>query len=544
MQRSVIVRTPAEANRFFESLASRPMATHRGSGSLGLGLSDWLLTSGSSFLSRTGLPGSVHLPSQTRRELLVHERESAVLQMTREYLDARMPLARFAVRQPARLTWHHLPVVHESRGDAFLGFLRSIDAARSLAAADHLQGRDGASFLYIDAPGDPATPLSPSTRRWNRLAPIPAGRVHAPGGSSLSSSSQVNVDSFILDESGDPLLRQHGFEFLDVTLSPAENAVPTQVHGSRLVLVNDDPAAAGDWWWTPPILDNLHDTLWDLADVLWSRKRIHFEGDPIVVEVPLENEVIAEFWTTQLDETQRDSALKKVRDGLRSFMRGGRSVNLATSTGFKTHRLGHGELPDPTADYRETASLVSNAMGGFPVNSIMASSRGSERVDESDMKSEATWARDRKGLFAEPLLDHLFLAARRSGVIPARTPTPSVYHWLPQFAVTPNELATIHKVNTQSMERLDLWGRVGPPELAALYPRDESVAHRPYFAGRGRNEDGSSADEPSSMDEPGSANGPNNGGAGASALSEWDIRELVARRVEAELEEALAEAKD
>lgn len=353
-----------------------------------------------SMMSRNG--GSFFYSSR-RKETLAYDYQLIVHDSDLSYLFDRDPTADLIVSSPAIDAWWKLPRTFDSRIDDYLRFIRNRGFNQKAEGADMFNRRDGAAFIYINASGK----IDESLKSGDKIH----------GFDWLTVTEDVMSESVVKDNSGDPLLKQHGVHSLEISVDGGAGVgKPITIHGSRLVLFREDNTAKA--LRGKSALRPMFDDLWNLRDVVFAQKEGQYQGNPIVVSVDLENKFSAGKQTALDINTE----VKEMKQGFRQAF--------SPVEGLLIERLGPVELEDPTPIIRTLCSRISNGTRGLiPVNRILASSRGSEQVTSEDRADEDSGVMKRNERFALPILSHMLEVGKVIGEVPRRAEMPFDIEW-------------------------------------------------------------------------------------------------------------------
>lgn len=356
-----------------------------------------------SFVSHHG--GEI-IRSSHRREQLVYQYQDHIWLWDRRYLSLRDPTARMVVEQAARDTWNGLPrSFTQAAFDQFIGELSRLGFTQSITGADIAARRDGAAFLYINASGNPDSPLQPTDVIF--------------GFDFITMDQVPGKDSVHWDPDGrDPILIQHRIQRLEFYQTPdARNEGKlSSVHGSRIVLLKEDLQRR--WWFGSSALDCVYDDIWNYRDVIFAQKHSQFVGNPIKVDVDVENGF-------DIGDDEADEVQMRIRE-----LRSGSRDSIVPIMGLTVTRLGAPELDDPEPVIRALVSRISNGTG-IPANMLLASSRGSQQVTDEDYVSWESEVQRRRNTYAYPLLAHMWNVFRHVGLVARRPvfPGPMEVRW-------------------------------------------------------------------------------------------------------------------
>lgn len=368
--------------------------------------------------------GRLTATSSTRaRERKVFQRQAIVYQQDRDYLFDRDPTAEFLISKAPEACWWKLPRTYDAEIDGFIRKLRNLGFNPKAEAADIKQRTHGWSLLFIVAPGDKGTPL-PRNRPW--------------AGFDYIDAPAIVPESIVYDTSGDPLLKQHGILSLEVLRADGEREL---VHGSRFRLFRED-LLAREVPGGRSMLDVVYDDLWSLRDVLFAQEQAQVQGDPIVVSVDLEHNY------TVNPETQADIEAESKE------MKSGHRQAFSPTEGLIIERLGSVSLDDPTHIIRTLYSRIANGTRNFyPINMIVASSRGSEQVTDQDRMDFASNVVMRNEKFVLPILTDLLDLAKHSGMVSRSAEFPEDVEWPDLRVLNPRERAYVESTKATALLR-------------------------------------------------------------------------------------------
>lgn len=374
--------------------------------------------------------------SSRRREQLVYQYQDHIFLEDRRYLALRDPTARYIIERPAIDTWFAPPKAFDPAIDRFVTDIFNLGFREAVVAADIAARRDGGAFLYINASGDPAEPIQSRDRVF--------------GFDYIQVDQIPHRDAVHLDNTGNPDLMQHGIERVEFypTIQHKNEGRLVTIHGSRLISMRDDPTVR--WWLGRGVIDAVYDDLWNYRDVIFAQKQSQFMGNPVKVEVDWE----AGF---DVDDDEADTIKERI-----SELRSGHRDSISPIQGLKVMRLGPPEMDDADTIVRALASRIANGTV-FPVNMILASSRGSEQVTDQDFITYESEVQKRRDTHAHSILRHLFKVWQRIGGAPRRASFPLELRWKHLRVLNEREeaLAVGNKAKTLNMAGAAGWV---PPE--------------------------------------------------------------------------------
>lgn len=374
--------------------------------------------------------------STSQRETRVYGYQDRIRSRDYYYLSCRDPTTYMLLDKPALDTWCRMPMAFDPMWDDWLQRLTVLGLPAVARYADFCSNRDGGGFLYINASGDVSKRLKRGDY-WFGFDFIPLSSLAAKPPTSSDPAYTYLEQAIIYDESGDPLLQQHGIESLAffATEKDRERNEPTIVHGSRIVSFCPDPISR--YIVSASRLEPVYDDLWNLRDVVYALKRAQLGGNPIVIEIDSEN-----FDFDEEKAAEAEDEFKEFEDGhLQAF---------SPLYGSKMKRIGSANLDDAENIVSLLASRISNAIG-IPFNMVVSTSKGSVKVEDGDYIAWESYVAQRRAVYAEPIMSQLAKAASASGELRQR---PN----LPDFPV----------------------GRLRWPHLRTLNAKDEALMVKNY----------------------------------------------------------------
>lgn len=461
--------------------------------------STWMAYADSSFLA--GKYGGQMFRSSTARELRVYGYQAQILENDRQYLFARDPTAAMFIEKPWTDMWNGFPQSYITEVDTYFSEQLALGLLSAFQAAYQEYYQEGGGCILLETDGDPATPLRRGERplAWTF---IPANAIvddeQGPNGYVLASTN--NTDRLL----------DHGIEYLSVY--PTELArtqqTPLTVHGSRIIPVNLDPRKQ-KWWRTPNVpLHRIYDTLWELRDIIFSRARAHFQGDPIVVDVDLSSDAQKALNFGEMDKEQRDAMSEMVETSILDYNAGSKST-FAPVMGFKMRRLGSAQLPDPKEDVMMLSSRLAHG-SVFPVKMVLASTKGSTDVGDQDLLIYQGNLQNIRNTWGYKHISRALLMGQVMGANSLRMmgqhdlPAPQELVWPMLRPLSPRDAAFTDKTDVLIYREAQEAGLVPPARLLRKFAQDIRYPIPLWLAARGRDTDGKNTDV-AALKEPGAA---------------------------------------
>lgn len=442
------------------------------------------------------------------RETKVYGYQQLIYETDREYLFARDTTAGMLVEQYNKV-WNGMPQTFIPEVDAYLSQQVTLGLLIAFQAGYQEYWQEGGSFIYCETTGDPIKRISRGERpvAWTFL---PA---HC-----IVQDMKDPLHAPLLAQKGnvDPLL-DHGFEEISFypTMESRATNEPLRVHGSRLIPINLDPRKQ-KWWRTNHIpLNRTYDTLWELRDVIFSRVRSIFQGDPIVVDVDISEEAQRLLNIANLNETQKTAMSQAVEQAVVDYNTGAKST-FAPVMGFKLRRLGAAQIPDPKEDVMMLSSRLAHG-SLYPVKFILASTKGNSDVSDQDLLILQGNVQDVRNVWGYKHIAKVVLMGQVMGANGLRMqgehdlPHSRDMEWPLLRPLSPRDAAFTEKTDASIARELQEASLVMPARLRRKYPEDTRRPKPLWLAARGRDMDGKS------MDPKSAAGGE--GGAGASSPS-------------------------
>lgn len=442
------------------------------------------------------------------REVRVYGYQQSIYTTDREYLFDRDPTAGMLVEQYNKV-WNGLPLSYIPEVDAYFAEQIALGLLVSLQAGYQEYWQEGGAFVYCETDRDPLKRVARGERpvAWHFLpAHCIIDNMEDPEHAPLL-RAQGNVD---------PLL-DHGIE--ELSFWPSQQAKdadqPLRVHGSRLIAVNLDPRKQR-WWRTNHVpFNRAYDTLWELRDIIFSRTRAHFQGDPIVVDVDITEEAQKLLGFAEMDQKQRDDMSAAAEQAVIDYNSGSKT-SFAPVMGFKMRRLGAAQLPDPKEDVMMLSSRLAHSSGIYPVKYVLASTKGSSDVSDQDILILQGNIQDVRHVWGYKHLAKALLMGQVMGVNGLRMqgshnlPHPRELDWPMLRPLSPRDAAFTEKTDASIARELQEASLVLPARLRRKFPEDTRRPIPLWLAARGRGLDGESLD-------PVPTGGGSSGGAGASS---------------------------
>lgn len=446
--------------------------------------------------------GGVMVRSTTGREVFTYGYAPNIYANDREYLLQRDPTAKMFVEMPWSVMWNGLPRSFIEPIDTYLAEM----AARGLLLA--LQGsyqeyyQNGGALVYCET-----TTRSPSQRLQRGERPI---RWHVIPAHRIVDKADGD-DRYILATKRDPLV-EHGIQSICVYLTEEdrEDEKPTRLHGSRFFPVNLDPRAQG-WWRTPRIPFNaIYDTLWEMRDLIFSRIRANFQGNPIVVDVDISADAQKVLNFDNVDDEELAKEAQAVEQGIVDFSTGGKQ-SFAPVMGYKLRRLGPADTPDAKEDVALLGARLAHG-SLFSVKQVIASTKGNVDVGDQDILTFAGNVQNYRNTHGHGHLSRVVLMGRVMGANGLRMqdahelPPATDLEWPLIRMLTPRDQSFVEK--TEFAMAAGGWEKAirVPARIDRKFPQDRSVPLAPWLAAKGRKRDGTSADP-----QPSSASGSSGG---------------------------------
>lgn len=358
--------------------------------------------------------------SSTGREAEIYGHQTFIHVQDREYLFERDPTARMIVSRVPEDTWVTLPRTYDEGIDAFFEQLMDMAAHVKIAAGDESQRMYGAAFLYLDCTGEASQELTPRDKLM---------------GIDIIEAKEVAVDKIVLYKPGEERhpLCDHGIKSIQFSiLAPNEVRVVKKdepepnhvIHGSRIRLLRE--GKRGRSIIARPVVDVIFDALRDLRDFAFSLRMAQMQGNPIALDIDTEQGFhLAKEIQTAIKENMED-----FQDNQRDVFGG--------IAGVKVRRIGSMQLDDAEPGIRLAASRISNATE-FPVNMVLASSRGSEQVTDRDILEYEARISARREMFGRPILNGLVRVGQYLNMVPKRSRLPWDMEWPRLRMMSPHE---------------------------------------------------------------------------------------------------------
>lgn len=414
-----------------------------------------------------GRPWKVHT-SEDQRELDLYDYKEFVHPIDRYYLATRDPTARFATYVMTRDVWAQPPRVarNADNRDEFRRFFLDLYKKQFFhqAWAGHkMARRDGGAFIFIQATGDPSQPLQEGDRIAG-FSTIPVGSV---------------PDRFIehTDNANDPIIRHHGVERIVIQDSlNEENPMRVnyqEIHGSRLLLVKEDPE--GDAVVSNPILNVIHDDLWNWRDMGASARDGVMQGNPVAVDVKTDDE----YSIQRVPEGERGTdsdpyqiVVEEMEDWQMGYI-----DSFAPIEGIELKRLGPSEVDVPQESISSYVGRIASALDVTRAK-VMATteSGGGGQMGNVDQDEYGRAIRGLQKAQAFPLLQQMVEVGKRIGVLKRRPELhPMDVEWGDPLFYNKRQRAFVGKSHAQAASIIDEQGvRKVPAETEHLLPKDPS----------------------------------------------------------------------
>lgn len=464
--------------------------------------------------SVAGSYGGTMFRSSYGRELRVYGYQQAVYESDREYLFDRDPTAAMFVEQYNHV-WNGLPQTYVPEIDAYFSEQTGMGLLIALQAAYQEYWQEGGAFLYLETDRDPSKRLTRGERpvAWCFLpAKCIVDDMQDPANGPLL-AKRGNIDALL----------DHGIEEISFYATEEARAAgqPTRVHGSRLIPVNLDPRKQR-WWRTNHVpMHRVYDTLWELRDIIFSRSRAHFQGDPIVVDVDISADAQKALNFQEMSDTERTEMSQMAEQAIVDYNTGAKT-SFAPVMGFKMRRLGAAQLPDPKEDVMMLSSRLSHG-SIYPVKYVLASTKGSTDVSDQDILILQGRVQDVRNVWAYKHLSKILLMGQVMGVNGLRMqeqfnlPHPKDLDWPMLRPLSPRDAAFTEKTDAAIARELQEASLEMPARLRRKFPERKDRPIPLWLAAKGRDLDGESLDPT-----------PAPGGAGGEAAAQVPDSDLEA----------------
>lgn len=441
-----------------------PVYAHRGLG--GAGHSSIMPMGAFSELVRDydGRPWRIH-SSSDERELELYDYKEFINPLDRFYLETRDPTAKFATTTMTRDVWAEPPRIQrgvENR-EQFRRFFLDLYKKRFFQqawAAHKMARRDGGAFIFIQATGDPSTPLEKGDR-FAGFDTIPIFSV---------------PDRFIetTKRSNDPLIQRHGIQRLIVQDSLREDD-PTkldfmEIHGSRLAPVKEDPE--GDAPISNPVLNTIHDDLWNWRDVGVSARDGVMQGNPVAVDVKTEEEYSIQRVPEDKHGTDEDPyqvVIEEMEDWQQGYI-----DSFAPIEGIELKRLGASEVDIPTESVDTYVGRIASALDVTRAKVMATAESGGGQMGNVDQDEYGRAVQALQTSQAFPVLEQMIAVGKRIGLIKRRPELhPGDIEWGDPLFYNARQRAFLAKSHAQAASIIDEQGvRKVPAETGRLLPKD------------------------------------------------------------------------
>lgn len=444
--------------------------------------------------------GGVLVRSITGRETRVYGYAQHIFAQDREYLEHRDPTAAMFITTCWETMWNGLPLSYIAEIDAYFAQQAGFGIITALQAAYSEYYQEGGGLIYLEATGNPDERI----RRGDR----PLAWTFVPARHVLDNDE--GEFGYIMTEPGntDPLL-DHGIEYISIYRSARDKSrdMPTKVHGSRIIPVNLDPKSR--WWRTHRVpLHRIYDTLWELRDLIFSRVRAHFQGDPIVVDVDLSADAQKALNFAEMTQAQKDAMGKMVEKSIVDYGTGAKS-SFAPVMGFKMRRLGAAQLPDPKEDVMMLSSRLAHG-SVYPIKFVLASTKGNSDVSDQDLLILQGNLQNLRNTWGYKHLSKALLMGQVMGVSSLRMqgdhnlPPAKELEWPLVRPLSPRDAAFTEKTDIVIYREAQEAGLTPPLRLQRKFERDPRYPIPLWLAARGRDVNGKNTDV-APLIEPGAA---------------------------------------
>lgn len=444
MLRQFLFRDQASALAYSEALGDYALAGSRRNYS---GIPMSVFESGA--LSYGGIP--YYSSSASGKELHAYQYAAAIHDQDREYLHQRDPLTYAINTVPPRDSWFRVPITGVDAIDSMFRELRKRGFNSRAMAADSCQRKYGYAFLYVNAAGGSDQPIT-NRRVWSGFDYVRARDI-------------VWADTTYKDD--DPLLPWH-IEKLAVRDA---NGKTFFIHGTRLVPFVEDHEARHPSRARAKI-DPVFDAIWNIRDVEYMQKQAQFEGSPYALEV----DSAAQFRLTPERAAEMGEEMTQVR-GL------GRD-GFGPLEGVKVKRVGAMDLDNAEWAMRILVGRVAVATE-FTSNMLIALSRGSEQITDSDRVDYASNIRIRGESFMWPILARVVDLAKEANLLVRRPEFPDDLEWPELRILTAKEFSSMQRNQAMAIQAAAAGGRMPPDNIRRHWPVDPNAIVPPEPQGDG-----------------------------------------------------------
>jgi hypothetical protein len=401
--------------------------------------------------------GRSHFSSH-RKELISYQYQRTIFAQDRRYLYDRDETARMIVAKPAFDSWQVPPTIHNDQVEAYIeqewydhGF------AQAAYACMVGQRRDGFGLIYV-LTEDP-NPHEPITPRSNII-----GYQHV-----WLDDLAATKKPILPDVTADRQRYPHGIAAVELVVrSDKDGAVVDKftADGSRFIMPPGDLTTRT--WWHNPVLDPIYDDLWNLRDIVSAASKNTEQGNPIVVSVKTDDDLVKVLQEDDEDAIIED--LKKMVEGGTDYFGPLRAIEVK--------RLGKNEMEDISPITRLLASRIAHGDHPFTVNHILASSRGSEQVTDEDRIDYLSDLRAMQWTTVYPTLRRLVTLGHITNALPRRQHlVRRQIEWEFLRVLNPRERTFVDKSDAATVEAAHRAGRAVPPHIDRKFPVDPDAAY-------------------------------------------------------------------
>lgn len=442
-----------------------------------------------------GQYGGELVRSSTGRESLVYGYLPLLADADRDYLVGRDPTAMMFASTPWDDIWGGFPTTYIDTIDAYFSEQLALGLLFALQAAYQEFYLHGGALVYLETTGPSESKLARGDRplRW---CFVPA---------SLVVDQDAGPSGYILTDPSEksPLL-DHGIEYISIYPTQADKirGTPIRVHGSKIIPINLDPKHQ-KWWRCPPSkipFNAIHDTLWELRDLIFSRVRAHFQASPIIVDVDLSEEAQRIVAWENMSEDKRKEIASQMEAEIANYNSGAKTT-FAPVMGLKMRRLEAADLPDPREDIMLLSSRLSHG-SPFPVKMVLASTKGASDTEDQDILTYASRLQRYRNTWGHKHLSKSLLMGQIMGASGLRLqepfflPPPSQIEkdWPLIRVLSPRDSAFVEKTDTAIYRESQEMSLLPPTRIQRKFAKDPRYQIPLWLASKGRKTDGTSAD--------------------------------------------------
>lgn len=410
----------------------------------------WAAETNGGLLSMNGMQGD---HSSSYREQDIYGNQSVITIEDREYLHDRDPTVGMINSRVPEDTWMGLPLTFDAAMDGFFEEMLALDLPFHLTATDESQRIYGGSFLYVNATGDPAEPLMSrdSVIGFDTIQVVDIKAQSIKLASTKTPSHPLlrhGVESLIFD-TADPL-------HLSVV---TEDSPPTQmkIHGSRLIHMMEGKRSRA--LVARPVVDRVFDALRDYRDIGFAMRLSQSQGNPIALDID-----------TEMGFHLTADAQEMIKENMEDFQDSARDV-FGGIAGVKVRRIGAMDLDEPEAAIRYNASRISNGTE-FPVNMILASSRGSEMMTDQDVLEYEGRLNVRRSVWGRRVLNDIIRLGQFLNMVGRRRSLPRELEWPRVRHTGPRDEAFIMRSHSMTLKTSLQTGHLPPPHIMRFFTKN------------------------------------------------------------------------